>query len=95
MWNWTYFQSHFFEIAMQPFITAMGFLFYPTVFSTIIGYVYIKQKSAVSTAAVILVIFALFGNYLLGVDIWVNLMYILVSLSFTLLVLFFIKRRRS
>jgi len=93
--NFTYVRQHFIEWSMQGYTTALGFLFWPIVFSTCIGYVYIKQRSATAAVAAVLLIFVTLGSYLTNVGPWVTLLYILVSLAFTGLLLIFIIRRRG
>jgi hypothetical protein len=93
--NFTNVREDFIQWSLQGYTTALGFLFWPIVFSTLIGYVYIKQRSATAAIAAILIVFALFGNALIGVGPWVTLLYIFVSLGFTALLLVFIIRRRG
>lgn len=94
MWNWTYFTENFMSLGFQPYITVLGFVFWPIIFTTIIGYTYLKQQSATSAAVIGLIIFAIFGNYLVGVDIWITAMYLLISLAITGLILVFISKNR-
>jgi len=93
--NFSYVRQHFIEWSLQGYTTAFGFFFWPLVFTTCIGYVYIKQRSATAAVAAILIIFATVGSYLTNVGAWVTLLYILVSLAFTGLLLVFIIRRRG
>jgi len=93
--NFTNVRENFISWSLQGYTTALGFLFWPIVFSTLIGYVYIKQRSATAAIAAILIIFAIFGSSLIGVGPWVTLLYIVVSLAFTGLLLLFIIRRRG
>lgn len=92
--NFTYIQQNLVEWSLAPYITAMGFLFWPTIFSAIIGYVYMKNQSAVSAAVAALILFGVFGNLLMHVDIWISAMQILVSLIITGLVLVFLTKMR-
>lgn len=94
MHNFTYISQHLFEWGLQGYVTALGFLFWPLFFSAIIGYVYIKQQSLTAVAAVVLIIFAAFGNSLLGVGPWVNFLYIAISAVVAGLVLMLFVRRR-
>jgi len=93
--NWTNITGDFVGWSTQGYTTAMGFFFWPLFFTTIITYVYLKQRSATAAVAIILIVFAAFGNALLNVGPWVNLLYILVSLIFTSLVVYFIIKRRG
>ena len=76
-------------------MAAMGFIFWPMVFKTIIGYTYIKMRSATVAVGAILIVFVTFGNIFTGVNVWITLLYILVSLGFTGLLLAFIIKRRG
>ena len=93
--NFSYIQENFWEFAFQGYTYVLGFLFYPVFFSIIIAYVFVNKQSLTAAAIVILSIFAVFGNALLGVELWVNLMYIVVSLIVTILVLVFLTKRRG
>lgn len=94
MHNWTYWQQHLMELSMQGYEDALGLFVWPLIFTAIIGYVYLKNQSAVAAVAAILIIFAAFGNALVGIDPWYSLMYILVALVITALVLIFITKIR-
>lgn len=92
--NYTYIMGDLFNWSMQGYVNAMGFFLWPFIFSVVIGYVYLKQQSAVAAAVATLIIFAAFGEYLMGVDIWVSLMHLLVALTITGLVVVFLTRIR-
>ena len=82
--NWTYITQHFVEWSTQGYETALGFFFWPLVFTGVIGYVYLKNQSLVAAAAVILILFAAFFNAIaLMVQPWINFLYIAVSLIIT------------
>lgn len=78
---------------MSGYVTVMGVFVWPIIFVAIIGYVYLKQQSLTVAAIAALIIFAVFGNALIGVDILINFLYIAVSLIVTGVVLLFIIRR--
>jgi uncharacterized sodium:solute symporter family permease YidK len=78
---------------MSGYVTVMGVFVWPIIFVAIIGYVYLKQQSLTAAAIAALIIFAVFGNALVGVDILVNFLYIALSLIVTGVVLLFIIRR--
>lgn len=82
------------EMSLKGYENALGFLVFPIIFTAIIAYVYLKNQSAVAAVAAILIIFAAFGNHLLGVDPWYSLMYIIVALVVTALVLIFMTKMR-
>ena len=93
--NFTYWQQNLVEMSMQGYVNALGFFFYPILFTFIIAYVYIKMQSAVAAVVILLLIMAVFGNTLLGVDIWVTIMHILAAIVTMSLVLVFIIKRRG
>ena len=72
---------------------ALGFLFYPLIFTAILGYVYLKNQSVVVLAAAILIFVVAFGNTLFGVGIFGTFLHIIVALAFSVLMLIFISRR--
>ena len=97
--NFTYIQEHLVSWSMQGYETVLGGFVYPLIFTAIIGYVYLKQQSAVAASIGILIILAAFGpiliNYAAGVAIWVTIMEIIVFLSITALVLIFFTKWRN
>lgn len=95
MHNFTYWIGNLIPMSMQGYYNVLGVFVWPLIFMAITGYVYLKQQSAVAAAICILLLFAGFGNVLIGVDLWVNLMHILVALSMTALLLIFISKRRG
>ena len=94
MHNWTYISQHLVEWSMQPYVTILGFWFYPILFSAIIAYVYLKLQSATAGVIMILILIAVFGNALMGVDLWVTFLHIITALVITALVIVFILKRR-
>lgn len=95
MHNWTYWSQNLFELSMQGYITALGVLVYPMIFSAIIGYVYLKNQSVVAAVAAILILFGAFGNMLIGVSLWANMLMVLTCLGVTGLLLYFIVKKRG
>jgi len=95
MSNFTYWQENLLSQIMLGYETALGFFVWPLLFIAVIGYVYLKQQSFVAAAVAAMTIFAVFGNYLIGVQTFVNLMYILVALAVTALFLIFLTKRRQ
>ena len=93
--NWTEWQQNLMDKALQPYETAMGMIFWVLVFTFIIGYVYMKQQSYVAAAVAALILIAVLGNKLTGMNDWVNLMTIMIALVFTALFLYFISKRRN
>ena len=93
--NFTWIMQHFMQWSMQGYETVLGVFVWPLIFTAVVGYVYMKQQSAVAAAIATLIIFAAFINALLGVDTWRNIMYIFTALAITaLFLIFFTKVRR-
>ena len=95
--NWSDWSSDLIGKSMAGYETSMGAFAWVLIFTGIIGYVYIKQQSFVAAAvasAVLLTAFAATG-YLVGVDSWVLLITVFLSLSFTGLFVLFISKRRN
>jgi len=95
MQNWSYWMQNFMEQAFLGYENVFGYLFYPILFTGIIGYVYLKNQSYVAAAVATLIIFAAFGDAFMGVQLWVSLMHILVSLALTGLLLIFLTKIRK
>lgn len=92
--NFTYISENFMNWSMSGYTTALGVFVWPIIFSAIIGYVYLKNQSLTTAAAATLIIFSIFGNALVGVGIWQNLMFIFVSLIVTGLMVYWLSKRR-
>lgn len=87
--------QHFFETGMQAYTNIIGFLIYPWLFTVIGGYIYLKNQSVVAYAVFMLIVFAAFGNVLVGVELWVTFVQITFSLAIMgLFLIFFTKIRR-
>lgn len=95
MHNFSYWMENLMDLSMQGYETALGVLVWPIIFSGVIGYVYLKQQSFVAAAVAAMILICVFGNYLMDVESWVSLMYILSSLAFTGLFLMFLSKRRG
>jgi len=80
---------------MYGYNMVLGVFVWPLIFCAVIGYIYLKQQSFVAAAVATMIIIAVFGNYLVGMEIWVSLMYILVALAITGLFLIFLSKRRT
>lgn len=93
--NFTYWMENFMDQAMLGYNIALGVFVWPLIFTAVIGYVYLKQQSFVAAAVAAMIIIAAFGNYMSGLLIWVNIMYILVALAITGLFLIFLSKRRQ
>lgn len=92
--NWSYIQGNFTQWALTGYMNAMGFWFYPLMFITIVGYVYLKQQSYTAAAITILILVAVFGNILSGVPILINFLHIMTALAVTGLFLIFLTKLR-
>jgi len=92
--NFTYIRENLVSWSLQGYESALGFLFFPLIFTGVIGYVYLKNQSVVILGVAILIIFAAFGNSLINVDAWVTAMQIILALIITALLLFWVSKRR-
>ena len=79
---------------MSGYTMVLGVFVWPLIFTGIIGYVYLKNQSLVIAVAAILMIMAVFGNALVGVDVWINLLYVFSAIVIAVLFLIFFVRRR-
>ena len=94
--NYTRIISDFVNWSLQGYYIVLGQgLFWCIVFSSIIGYVYLKQQSMIAAAIAALILIAAFGNTIMGVTIWVTLIEILVALAFTTLIVIFLTKIRG
>ena len=83
------------EWSLQGYIVILGGgVFWATIFTVVSVYVYLKQQSMVAWAVAMLILFAAFGNALMGVGVWINLLHILIALSITGLFLLFLTKYR-
>ena len=87
--------DNFVSWSLQGYFSSLGFLFWPIIFSAIIGYLYLKNLSLTVAAVAILIIFAAFSNLLAGVEYWVSFMHIATALIMTGLVLYFFTKLRG
>jgi hypothetical protein len=93
--NWTYWMENLVQLSFEGYIRVLGYFFYPVMFSFIIAYVYVRMQSLTAAAVAILVIIAVFGNALVGVEPWITVLHISVALIVTALLLIFIIKRRG
>jgi len=89
--------ENFWSWSLQGYINAVGFLFYPIVFSAIIGYIYLKNQSALTAVIAILLFFGAFvgTNVLARVSAFNMIMYLIVTLVSAALVLVFVSKWRA
>jgi len=97
MHNFTYILENFMSWSMQGYTTAIGYFVWPIIFAGIIGYVYIKNTSAISASVAIIIVFTCFGgiNWIAGVPGLVMIFQLIVALSITGMILYFVTRRRG
>jgi hypothetical protein len=96
MHNFTYVIEHLWDWSTTPYEIAVGFLFYPILFSGILGYLYLKTESAlVLTVGILLLIggYATTGIYA-DVQPWVLFLQIVATLSTIGLIILFVSRWR-
>ena len=95
--NFTTIMENFWEWTLQGYINAVGFLFYPIVFSAIIGYIYLKNQSALSATIAILLFFGAFGatGVLANVPALMMVFYLITTLVSGVLVLLFVSKWRA
>ena len=97
MHNLSYIMDNFMVWSMQGYTIALGFFVWPIIFSAVIGYIYIKNISAVSAAAAIIVVFACFAttSWIADVPVIAQFFQVVVAFAITGLVIYFIVRRRG
>jgi VIT1/CCC1 family predicted Fe2+/Mn2+ transporter len=95
--NLSYIMNDFMNWSMQGYTIALGFFVWPIIFSAIIGYIYVKNVSAVSASVAIIIIFASFATtgWIAGVPVIVMFLQLVVAFALTGLVIYFIIRRRG
>lgn len=92
--NFTWIREHLVQWSMQGYEVALGGFFWVLVFVSIIGYVYLKQRSYTAAAVAALILVSVFSNVLMGVPVIMIILYLVVALSVTVLFLIiFIKVR--
>lgn len=95
MHNFTYWINNFWSQVMYGYNMVLGAFVWPIMFGGVIGYIYLKNQSFVSAAVGILIVVAAFSNAWIGMDILVNILFILVALALTGLLLLFLAKRRN
>jgi hypothetical protein len=92
--NWTWIREHLVQWSFQGYELALGGFFWVILFMSIIGYIYLKQRSYTAAAVAILILVSVFSNVLMGVPVIMIFLYIVVALAMTVLFLMlFIKWR--
>ena len=97
MVNWSDWTGNFVDKSMSPYETTMGVFAWVLIFTSIIGYVYLKQQSYVAAAVAGIVLLTAFAatGYLVGADSWILMITIFISLAVTGLFVLFISKRRN
>jgi len=94
--NFTYIFENFITWSIQGYTNIVGFFFWPILFSIVIGYTYLTNRSVVASAIAILILFGAFGgtSVMADVDQWAMFMQAIVIVALTALVLVFLTRFR-
>jgi len=95
--NFTYWQQHLIDFMTLGYTNAVGFFFWPIVFTGFIAYIYVKNQSVVAASVGILIIFGAFtgSGIFLHVPVFVMFFQIVFALAIAgLVVVFFMRRRR-
>jgi len=95
--NFTYIMENFWTWSLQGYSTVVGFFFWPIILSTIIGYIYLKNQSAMAATVAILLFMAAFATTGIFTDVgpFIMILQIIVTLSSAALVVLFISKWRS
>lgn len=82
---------------MQGYTIALGFVVWPIIFSGVIGYVFIKNSSAISASVAIIILFTTLAGtgWIAGVPVLALFFQVVVALSITGVVLYLLVRRRG
>lgn len=94
MYNLTDITGNFTWWMTQGYVNVLGFLFLPLFYTGIIGYVYVRMRSATAAVVAVLVIFSAIGEAFIGVNIWVSFLHILVALVVSTLIVALVSRVR-
>lgn len=82
------------DYSMQAYVGILGVFTYPLIFCGIIGYVYMKQQSIIAAAVATLILFTAF-DITTGVEPFIMIMHIFVTIAVgSLFLLFFSRMRR-
>jgi len=94
--NWTYIMENFMEWCMQGYVGILGAFVWPIIFVAIIGYVYIKQQSAVAAAiaTLMLSVVMISSNFIMKISPLMQFLQIMVCLVLAGLMVYWIARRR-
>ncbi len=82
------------EYSMSAYVGILGVFTYPLLFCGIIGYVYMKQQSVIAAAVATLILFTAF-DIATGVETFVMIMHIFVTIAIGALFLMFFTRWRK
>ena len=81
---------------MNGYDIALGVFVWPLIFSAIVGYIFIKNNSAVTASVAIIMLFAGLGtSWIAGASVLALFLQVVAMLSFTGMILFFLVRRRG
>ena len=95
--NFTTIMQDFWNWSFQGYTNVVGFFFYPIIFSAIIGYIYLKNQSALTATVAILLFFGAFGATGVFADVpyLVMAFQLIVTVVSAVLVLLFVSKWRS
>jgi hypothetical protein len=94
--NVSYIMGNFMSWSMQGYTTALGFFVWPIIFAGVIGYIFIKNSSALSASVAIIILFACLAGtgWIAGVPVLALFLQVVVALSITGVIVFLLTRRR-
>ena len=97
MHNFTYIMENFWVWSTQGYTNVVGYFFWPIVLSAIIGYIYLKNQSAIAASVAILLFLSAFAftGIFAHVSAFVMILQLVVSIACTGLVILFVSRWRS
>ena len=95
--NFTTIMENFWSWSLQGYTNVIGFFFWPIIFTSVIGYIYLKNQSALSAVIAILLIFGAFSStgVLAGVPGLVMAFQLIVTIVSAVLVLLFVSKWRA
>ncbi len=95
--NFSYMQQNLIPMMIQGYERVLGHFIWAFIFSAIIGYIVVKNKSTTAGAVAILLIFGAFGStsVFLQMSAFTMFMQLIFALSITgIVVVYFMRRRR-
>jgi len=89
--------ENFWSWSIQGYTDVVGYFFWPIILSAIIGYIYLKNQSAVVASIAILLFLSAFAftGIFAHLSAFVMILQLIVTLAFTGLVVLFVSKWRS